>query len=80
MIIPEGAYCHVVLWVGETFFSRCVADVFDGDVLTVTRLDDDAVAQEIPAGDWRTATVYTDHGPLYCHTAKTPTRRLETMQ
>jgi len=72
-----GAYCHVVLWVGESFFSRCVADVFDGDVLTVSRLDDGQVAREIPAGDWKTATVHGGNGyPLYCHYSKTPTRQL----
>lgn len=77
MNAPEGSYCHVVLWAGEIFAARCVADVFNGDVLTVSRMDDGQVCRQIPAGDWRSATVYGGNGyPIYQHTAKTPTRKI----
>jgi hypothetical protein len=73
----DGSYCLVELWVGSIEAPRCVADVFDGDVLTLSRLDDGQIARMIPAGDWKTATVFGGNGfPLYCHTTKTPTRKL----
>lgn len=72
----RSPYTLVTLWIGELHAPRCVADVFDGDVLTVTCLDDGAVLREIPAGEWREATVYDgDDHPLYAHIAKTPTRQ-----
>lgn len=76
MASHDGSYTRVTLWIGEARWPRCVADVFDGDDLTITSLDSGAVVTVYPAGDWVNSVSYDGHGlPLYAHTAKTPTRQ-----
>ena len=36
-------YTHVELWIGSVTWTRCVADVFEVDTLTITTLDDPRV-------------------------------------
>lgn len=43
---------------GEISFPRCVADVFESGILTITSVDDGATVREIPADRWECATVY----------------------
>lgn len=72
----EGSYTRVTLWIGEMNWPRCVADVFEGDDLTITSLDSGAVVTVYPAGDWKEAvTCGGDSHPLYGLIAKTPTRQ-----
>lgn len=72
----DTTHTLVELWIGELHAPRCVADVFDNDVLTISAIDDGHVLRTIPPGDWKTATVFSANGyPLYAHHAKTPTRQ-----
>lgn len=75
MDTTRSAYTKVALRIGELHAPRCVADVFSGDILTVTCIDNGAVLREIPAGEWSTAVTYGgDDYPLYAHHATTPLR------
>lgn len=70
----------VQLWIGSYSCPRAVADVFLGDTLTITSIDDGSVIREFPAGDWTSVTVIDDRGfELYTHTATTPLRQLHVI-
>lgn len=63
----------VELWLGELSCPRTAADVFGGDILILTATDTQERLREIPAGDWRRATVYDARGNVqYAHVATTP--------
>lgn len=68
-------YCHVELWIGEAYHTGCVADVFDGDVLTVTDALSGSTTLYEP-GQWRTATTFGVTGyPDSYFIARTPPRK-----
>jgi hypothetical protein len=71
------SYVQVELFVGSYSCPRAVADVFDGDTLTISSLDDESIIREFQPGDWVSVTVYDGSGhPLYTHNATTPPREL----
>ena len=54
-------YTHVVERIGEVFFSRCTADIFEIGTLTITSLEDEREVRVYPPGVWRSCTVYDMH-------------------
>jgi|SRR6266487_3904961 len=72
---PPVMHIHTVveLRIGSASYTRCVADVFDGDALTITSLDSDEALAVWPAGTWTHATTYDAHGhPIAHYRATTP--------
>ena len=72
---PPLMHIHTVveLRIGSASYTRCVADVFDGDALTITSLDSDEALAVWPAGTWTHATTYDPHGqPIAHYRAMTP--------
>lgn len=64
-------HVHIELWAGESNHSRSVADVFDGDILTVTPIDG-GVPRTYAPGVWVLATTYDADGyPIAEYRAKT---------
>lgn len=56
----------VKMWLGSRTFARATADCFTKDTLTVTWLDTEMEACELPPGEWQSATVISDDGyPLF---------------
>ena len=45
---------------GRTSYPRCVADVFEANILTITCMDDDSTVAEIPADGWCSVSVSSD--------------------
>lgn len=72
----DGSYTTVELWIGEAHHPRCVADVFDGDVLTITAIDTDEVLRTYQPGEWKSATTYTAGYPAYSHRSRTEVRAI----
>lgn len=67
------SYAVVTLPIGSACFSRCHADVFTVDTLTITSMDDETVIKTYQPGQWKDATVFdTDGYPLTHHTPETP--------
>ena len=66
---PPLMHIHTVveLRIGSASYTRCVADVFDGDALTITSLDSDEALAVWPAGTWTHATTYDEHGHPIAH-------------
>jgi len=66
---PPLMHLHTVveLRIGSASYTRCVADVFDGDALTITSLDSDEALAVWPAGTWTHATTYDEHGHPIAH-------------
>ena len=72
---PPLMHIHTVveLRIGSASYTRCVADVSDGDALTITSLDSDEALAVWPAGTWTHATTYDAHGqPIASYRATTP--------
>ena len=65
---------RVELWIGEATYACSVADMFGGDVLTVTH--DGGIETRIEPSVWRNATTYDERGyPLSYFVATTPAHR-----
>lgn len=59
VVVPKIInFQHEYVACGEISFPRCVADVFESGILTITSVDDGATVREIPADRWECATVY----------------------
>jgi len=67
----NATFVHIELWAGESTHARSVADVFEGDTLTVTPIDGGPSRTYAP-GVWVLATTYDADGyPLAEYRAKT---------
>jgi hypothetical protein len=73
---PMHIHTIVELWIGEAAWTRCVADVFSNDELTITTLDGHPM-DVYRSGQWRRATTFDARGyPIATYIATTPTRTL----
>lgn len=54
-------------------FARCVADVFEDGILTITSVDNGYLMKEYRPDQWREVTVYAASGyPEYSHVNTNP--------
>ena len=71
--MKSSSYVTVALRIGSAVFSRCTADVFTTDTLTISSIDDGAEIRVLGPGQWHECIVFdarNDH-PLFGFTSKT---------
>lgn len=50
--------------VGSASFARCDADVFEGDILTITAMDDGYEMRKYPVDQWHSVVAYDRFGHI----------------
>ena len=67
-----SSHVRVELPIGWATYPRCIADVFDHGVLTITTTDDNVALQVYPPDQWIEAAVYDDSTGYVVDTHRNP--------